>query len=127
MASDQRVTDLRPHYPHYETCVYACLMYAKAVEIKCFSSDVILRGTCSKPDFTIHPLSHREVIRRKRLSMLNDGVILLHDNTHTAPKTQELLRKFKWEVCSHFPTGQIRHSFWVPNTYLEEGSLQRVM
>ncbi|GBN99374.1 hypothetical protein AVEN_147270-1 [Araneus ventricosus] len=33
--------------------------------------------------------------------MLGDGVILLHDNTHTARKTQELLRKFKWEVWSH--------------------------
>ncbi|GBM46431.1 hypothetical protein AVEN_256403-1 [Araneus ventricosus] len=30
--------------------------------------------------------------------MLSDGVILLHDNTRTARKTQELLRKFKWEV-----------------------------
>ncbi|GBN56870.1 hypothetical protein AVEN_238614-1 [Araneus ventricosus] len=33
--------------------------------------------------------------------MLSDGVILLHDNTHTARKTQELLRKFKWKVWSH--------------------------
>ncbi|GBO24014.1 hypothetical protein AVEN_144781-1 [Araneus ventricosus] len=30
--------------------------------------------------------------------MLSDGVILLHDNIHTALKTQELLRKFNWEV-----------------------------
>ncbi|GBM42376.1 hypothetical protein AVEN_130259-1 [Araneus ventricosus] len=29
--------------------------------------------------------------------MLNDGVILLHDNIHTAHKTQELLQKLKWE------------------------------
>ncbi|GBO15434.1 hypothetical protein AVEN_139206-1 [Araneus ventricosus] len=35
--------------------------------------------------------------------MLSDGVILLHGNTHTALKTQELLRKFKWEVWSHPP------------------------
>ncbi|GBM95045.1 hypothetical protein AVEN_226923-1 [Araneus ventricosus] len=33
--------------------------------------------------------------------MLNDGVIRLNDNTNTALKTQELLRKFKWEVWSH--------------------------
>ncbi|GBL89514.1 hypothetical protein AVEN_87850-1 [Araneus ventricosus] len=33
--------------------------------------------------------------------MLSDGIILLHDNTHTATKTQELLQKFKWEVWSH--------------------------
>ncbi|GBO38951.1 hypothetical protein AVEN_73504-1 [Araneus ventricosus] len=59
--------------------------------------------------------------------MLSDGVILLHDNTHTARKTQELLRRFKWEVWSHPPTSQIRHSIWVLNTYLEQGSLQRVM
>ncbi|GBL78150.1 hypothetical protein AVEN_105715-1 [Araneus ventricosus] len=30
--------------------------------------------------------------------MLSDVVILLHDNTHTALKAQELLRKFKWEI-----------------------------
>ncbi|GBO34059.1 hypothetical protein AVEN_210888-1 [Araneus ventricosus] len=30
--------------------------------------------------------------------MLSDGVILLHDNTHTTRRTQELLRKFKWKV-----------------------------
>ncbi|GBM87398.1 hypothetical protein AVEN_168646-1 [Araneus ventricosus] len=35
--------------------------------------------------------------------MLSDSVILLHDNTHTARKTQEMLRKFKWEVWSHHP------------------------
>ncbi|GBM51795.1 hypothetical protein AVEN_4308-1 [Araneus ventricosus] len=35
--------------------------------------------------------------------MLSDGVILLHDNTHTARKTQELLQKYKWEVWSHPP------------------------
>ncbi|GBN19362.1 hypothetical protein AVEN_49242-1 [Araneus ventricosus] len=29
--------------------------------------------------------------------MSSDGVILLHDNIHTARKTQELLQKFKWE------------------------------
>ncbi|GBM03750.1 hypothetical protein AVEN_134965-1 [Araneus ventricosus] len=35
--------------------------------------------------------------------MLSDGVILLHDNTHIARKTQELLQKFKWKVWSHPP------------------------
>ncbi|GBM72519.1 hypothetical protein AVEN_263464-1 [Araneus ventricosus] len=46
-----------------------------------------------------------EAIRLKRPGMLNDGVILLHDNArpHTARKTQELLQKFKWEVWSHPP------------------------
>ncbi|GBL56888.1 hypothetical protein AVEN_168103-1 [Araneus ventricosus] len=34
--------------------------------------------------------------------MLSDGVILLHHNTHTARKTQELLRKFKREVWSPY-------------------------
>ncbi|GBM79964.1 hypothetical protein AVEN_122554-1 [Araneus ventricosus] len=37
-------------------------------------------------------LSHRAAIRRKRPSMLSDGVIRLHDNTHTARKTHELLK-----------------------------------
>ncbi|GBM39441.1 hypothetical protein AVEN_126321-1 [Araneus ventricosus] len=54
-------------------------------------------------------------------------ITVLHDNTHTARKTQELLRKFKWEVWSHSPTAQIWHQIWVPSTYLEQGSLQRVM
>ncbi|GBM68399.1 hypothetical protein AVEN_86456-1 [Araneus ventricosus] len=35
--------------------------------------------------------------------MLSVSVLLLHDSTHTARKTQELLQKFKWEVCSHLP------------------------
>ncbi|GBL69174.1 hypothetical protein AVEN_24135-1 [Araneus ventricosus] len=35
--------------------------------------------------------------------MLSNGVILLHGNAHTARKTQELLRKFKWEVWSQSP------------------------
>ncbi|GBN47689.1 hypothetical protein AVEN_141411-1 [Araneus ventricosus] len=35
--------------------------------------------------------------------MLSDGVILLHDKTHTARKTQELLQTFKWEVWNHPP------------------------
>ncbi|GBL84961.1 hypothetical protein AVEN_42219-1 [Araneus ventricosus] len=48
-------------------------------------------------------MGHREVIRRKRPDMLGGGVIFLHDNTHTARKTQELLQKFKWEVWSKLP------------------------
>ncbi|GBM72348.1 hypothetical protein AVEN_46524-1 [Araneus ventricosus] len=36
--------------------------------------------------------------------MLSDGVILSHDNTHTASKTQEVLYKFKWEVCRQLPS-----------------------
>ncbi|GBN98478.1 hypothetical protein AVEN_148151-1, partial [Araneus ventricosus] len=49
---------------------------------------------------------HHEAIRRKRPGMLSDGVILLHDDTHTARETQELLQKFKWEVWSHPPYRQ---------------------
>ncbi|GBM02425.1 hypothetical protein AVEN_76477-1 [Araneus ventricosus] len=33
--------------------------------------------------------------------MLSDGVILLHDKTHTARKAQEWLRKFHWEDWGH--------------------------
>ncbi|GBL70141.1 hypothetical protein AVEN_36577-1 [Araneus ventricosus] len=33
--------------------------------------------------------------------MLSDGVNLLHENTHIARKTQELLLKLKWEVSSY--------------------------
>ncbi|GBM09763.1 hypothetical protein AVEN_101808-1 [Araneus ventricosus] len=35
--------------------------------------------------------------------MLSDGVILLHDNSHTARKTQELLRKFKSGATPYGP------------------------
>ncbi|GBM33208.1 hypothetical protein AVEN_28201-1 [Araneus ventricosus] len=38
--------------------------------------------------------------------MLSASDILLHENTHTARKTQELLHKFKWEVWSHPPYSQ---------------------
>ncbi|GBL83476.1 hypothetical protein AVEN_196335-1 [Araneus ventricosus] len=31
------------------------------------------------------------------------SVILLHDNTHTARKTEKMLQKLKWEVWSHPP------------------------
>ncbi|GBN00211.1 hypothetical protein AVEN_213896-1 [Araneus ventricosus] len=48
-------------------------------------------------------LGHRETIQHKRPGMLSDGVILLHGNTITSRKTQELLRKFKWEVWNHPP------------------------
>ncbi|GBM55222.1 hypothetical protein AVEN_158110-1 [Araneus ventricosus] len=47
-------------------------------------------------------LGHREAIRHKRPGM-SYCVILLHDNIHTALKTQKLLRKFKWEVWSQPP------------------------
>ncbi|GBM49270.1 hypothetical protein AVEN_186456-1, partial [Araneus ventricosus] len=43
--------------------------------------------------------------------MLSDGVILLHENTHTAPKTQKLLQKFEWETWSHSPY----NPDWAPN------------
>ncbi|GBO08358.1 hypothetical protein AVEN_65774-1, partial [Araneus ventricosus] len=45
-------------------------------------------------------LGRREAIRSKRPGMSSDDVILLHDSTHTARKTQECLRKFKWEDLS---------------------------
>ncbi|GBN14512.1 hypothetical protein AVEN_13736-1 [Araneus ventricosus] len=53
-------------------------------------------------------------------------VILLRGNTRTARKAQKLLRKFKWEVWIHQSGSHMKPS-WVPNTYLEQGSLQRVI
>ncbi|GBN79761.1 hypothetical protein AVEN_56441-1 [Araneus ventricosus] len=35
--------------------------------------------------------------------MWSDGVILLHGNTYTVRKIQELQRKFKWEIWSQPP------------------------
>ncbi|GBM53012.1 hypothetical protein AVEN_265969-1 [Araneus ventricosus] len=40
-------------------------------------------------------LGHREVIRRKCPGMLSDSVILLHDNTHTAPKKSRIAANFQ--------------------------------
>jgi hypothetical protein len=42
----------------------------------------------------------RKAIQRKRPGLLTKGVLLLHDNVrpHTANKTNETLRNFKWEV-----------------------------
>ncbi|GBL75589.1 hypothetical protein AVEN_154919-1 [Araneus ventricosus] len=36
-------------------------------------------------------MGHRKAIQLKRPGMLRDGVILLHDNTHTVRKIQKLL------------------------------------
>ncbi|GBO05615.1 hypothetical protein AVEN_141593-1 [Araneus ventricosus] len=53
--------------------------------------------------------------------MLSDVVILLYTNIHTDLKTQELLLKFIWDVCSHPPhTAQIWHPIWFLNTYLDK-------
>ncbi|GBN88703.1 hypothetical protein AVEN_62425-1 [Araneus ventricosus] len=57
--------------------------------------------------------------------MLSDGAILQHDDTHIDRKTQELLRKLKWAVWSHPPNNPDLAP--IPNNYLEQGSLQRVM
>ncbi|GBM96036.1 hypothetical protein AVEN_240227-1 [Araneus ventricosus] len=38
-------------------------------------------------------LGHREVIRRKRLGMFSDCVILLHDNTHTRSQNSRIAVK----------------------------------
>ncbi|GBL88693.1 hypothetical protein AVEN_41395-1 [Araneus ventricosus] len=66
-----------------------------------------------------------EAIRLKRRSILSDGVIVSHDNTRIARKTQEFLQKFKCDVWSHPHTAQIWNPIWVPNTYLEQGSLRQ--
>ncbi|GBN97504.1 hypothetical protein AVEN_162751-1, partial [Araneus ventricosus] len=80
------------------------------------------------------PLSHHEAIRCKHPGVLSDDVIFLHDNAHAVRKTQELLQKYKKEVQepqgkskSTPHTAHIWHLIWVPNTYLEQGSLQTVM
>jgi len=45
------------------------------------------------------------VDQNKRLEMLTNGVVLLHDNArpHTAPRTNALIRLFKWEIFYHAP------------------------
>ncbi|GBL63726.1 hypothetical protein AVEN_48745-1 [Araneus ventricosus] len=72
-------------------------------------------------------LGHHEAIPHKCRSILNDGVIVSHDNSHTAHKTQEFLQKFKCDVWSHPHTAQNWNPIWVPNAYLEQGYLQTAM
>ncbi|GBM24269.1 hypothetical protein AVEN_22595-1 [Araneus ventricosus] len=66
-----------------QTCVLPACFYAKYLHMK---KNLYLQLS---------------FFRRKRPGMLSDGVILLHDNTHIASKTQKLLQKFKWKVRSH--------------------------
>ncbi|GBM18588.1 hypothetical protein AVEN_37238-1 [Araneus ventricosus] len=45
----------------------------------------------------------KRAIQNKRRGLLSSGVVLLHDNArpHTAVRTGEVLRKFKWDVFQH--------------------------
>ncbi|GFU72919.1 histone-lysine N-methyltransferase SETMAR [Trichonephila clavipes] len=47
----------------------------------------------------------KRTIQNKRRGLLSSGVVLLHDNArpHTAVRTREVLRKFKWDVFQHPP------------------------
>ncbi|GFU27625.1 mariner Mos1 transposase [Trichonephila clavipes] len=68
--------------------------------------DYLERGQAINADRCCATLTRlREAIQRKRPGILSEGVILLHDNTrpHIAQATQELLRRFRWEIWSHTP------------------------
>ncbi|GFU72922.1 mariner Mos1 transposase [Trichonephila clavipes] len=45
----------------------------------------------------------KRTIQNKRRGLLSSGVVLLHDHArpHTAVRTREVLRKFKWDVFQH--------------------------
>ncbi|GBN77800.1 Histone-lysine N-methyltransferase SETMAR [Araneus ventricosus] len=47
----------------------------------------------------------KRAIQNNRRGLLSSGVVLLHDNArpHTAVRTGEVLRKFKWDVFQHPP------------------------
>lgn len=47
----------------------------------------------------------RRAIQNKRLGMLTNGVLLIHDNArpHIAARTRELLDQFGWDVFDHPP------------------------
>ncbi|GBL72997.1 Histone-lysine N-methyltransferase SETMAR [Araneus ventricosus] len=60
----------------------------------------------SIPKFTVLTLKKlQRAIQNKRRGLLSSGVVLLHDKArpHTAVRTGEVLRKFKWDVFQHPP------------------------
>ncbi|GBO33540.1 hypothetical protein AVEN_249813-1 [Araneus ventricosus] len=63
-------------------------------------------------------LGHREVIRRKRLDMLSDGVILLHDNTGTELQNSRIAAKVQVGSLEPLPYSAESASNLVSSTYL---------
>ncbi|GFX41140.1 mariner Mos1 transposase [Trichonephila clavipes] len=64
------------------------------------------RGTTINSEVYCRTLKKlKRAIQNKRRGLLSSGVVLLHDNAppHTAVRTREVLRKFKWDVFKHPP------------------------
>jgi hypothetical protein len=57
----------------------------------------------------IHAVIHETLkklcrtIQNKRRGMLTSGVVLLHDNPHTAARMRGLPKHFNWELFDHSP------------------------
>lgn len=64
------------------------------------------RGTTITSDVYCETLKKlKRAIQNKRRGKLSCGVVLFHDNArpHSARKTQEILKQFKWDVFDHPP------------------------
>ncbi|GFU24441.1 histone-lysine N-methyltransferase SETMAR [Trichonephila clavipes] len=64
------------------------------------------RGTTINSEVYCRTLKKlKGALQNKRHGLLSSGVVLLHDNAlpHTAVRTREVLRKFKWDVFQHPP------------------------
>ncbi|GBN55167.1 hypothetical protein AVEN_231701-1 [Araneus ventricosus] len=62
------------------------------------------RGTTINSEVYCRTLKKlKRAIQNKRCGLLSSGVVLLHDKArpHTAIRTGEVLRKFKWDVFQH--------------------------
>ncbi|GFY18823.1 mariner Mos1 transposase [Trichonephila clavipes] len=68
--------------------------------------EFMTRGTTINSEVYCRTLKKlKRAIQNKLRGLLSSGVVLLHDNArpHTAVRTREVLRKFKWDVFQHLP------------------------
>ncbi|GFV05780.1 histone-lysine N-methyltransferase SETMAR [Trichonephila clavipes] len=68
--------------------------------------EFMTRGTTLNSEVYCRTLKKlKRALQNKHRGLLSSGVVLLHDNArpHTAVRSREVLRKFKWDVFQHPP------------------------